>query len=87
MDAVREAGRRRLRPILMTTTTTVLGLIPMALGMGDGGEAQAALGRVVLGGLIASTFFTLLLVPVAYTLFHRARPETAPVSISKVAER
>lgn len=87
MDAVREAGRRRLRPILMTTTTTVLGLLPMALGMGDGGEAQAALGRVVLGGLIASTFFTLLLVPVAYTLFHRARPETAPVSISKVAER
>jgi HAE1 family hydrophobic/amphiphilic exporter-1 len=66
-DAVLEAGRRRLRPILMTTATTVLGLLPLSLGLGVGGEIQAALARVVIGGLVASTLVTLLLVPVTYT--------------------
>lgn len=66
-DAVIEAGRLRLRPILMTTTTTVLGLSPLALGLGAGGEIQAALARVVIGGLLASTLVTLLLIPVTYT--------------------
>lgn len=65
-DAVMEAGRLRLRPILMTTTTTVLGLLPLALGIGIGADIQAAFARVVIGGLVASTLVTLLLIPVAY---------------------
>jgi len=66
-DAVVEAGRLRLRPILMTTATTVLGLAPLSLGLGVGGEIQASLARVVIGGLLASTLVTLLLIPVTYT--------------------
>jgi HAE1 family hydrophobic/amphiphilic exporter-1 len=66
-DAVVEAGRLRLRPILITTATTVLGLVPLALGLGVGGEIQAALARVVIGGLLASTLVTLVLIPVTYT--------------------
>jgi HAE1 family hydrophobic/amphiphilic exporter-1 len=66
-DAVVEAGRLRLRPILMTTATTVLGLLPLALGWGPGAEIQASLARVVVGGLTASTLVTLVLIPVTYT--------------------
>jgi len=73
VEAVREAGRRRLRPVLMTTLTTVLGLLPLALGIGEGAEAQAPMARAVVGGLISSTLITLLVVPVAYTLLHRER--------------
>lgn len=65
-EAVIEAGRLRLRPILMTTTTTVLGLLPLALGIGVGADIQAAFARVVVGGLVASTLVTLVLIPVAY---------------------
>lgn len=65
-DAVVEAGRLRLRPILMTTATTVLGLLPLALGLGAGAEIQAPLARVVIGGLTASTVVTLVLVPTLY---------------------
>ena len=70
-DAVTEAGRRRLRPILMTTLTTALGLLPLALGIGEGAEAQAPLARVVIGGLVGSALITLVLIPAVYTLFHR----------------
>ena len=69
-EAVVEAGRRRLRPILMTTLTTILGLLPLALGIGEGSEAQAPLARAVVGGLTGSTLITLILIPVAYSLFH-----------------
>jgi HAE1 family hydrophobic/amphiphilic exporter-1 len=72
-EAVAEAGRRRLRPILMTTLTTILALLPLALGIGEGAEAQAPLARAVIGGLTGSTLITLLLIPVVYSLFH---PET-----------
>ena len=76
--AVIEAGRRRLRPILMTTLTTVLGLFPLALGIGEGADAQAPLARAVLGGLVASTLITLVLIPAVYSLVHRgADPRTA----------
>jgi HAE1 family hydrophobic/amphiphilic exporter-1 len=68
-DAIRVAGSRRLRPILMTTLTTVLGLLPLSLGLGEGGEAQAPLARVVIGGLTTSTLITLVLVPVVYSIF------------------
>ncbi|MGF1669392.1 MAG: efflux RND transporter permease subunit [Balneolaceae bacterium] len=65
-EAVVQSGKLRLRPILMTTLTTVLGLFPLALGWGAGAEIQAALARVVIGGLIASTLITLVLIPVVY---------------------
>jgi HAE1 family hydrophobic/amphiphilic exporter-1 len=68
-DAVQTAGRVRLRPILMTSLATMLGLVPMAMGIGEGAELQAPLARVVIGGLLASTMITLLVVPVVYTLF------------------
>ena len=67
--AVELGGRTRLRPILMTSIATMLGLVPMAIGIGEGGELQAPLARVVIGGLLASTMVTLVLVPAVYTLF------------------
>ncbi|MFL6280312.1 MAG: efflux RND transporter permease subunit [Vicinamibacterales bacterium] len=67
--AVETAGRTRLRPILMTTLATILGLVPMSLGIGEGAELQAPLARVVIGGLAASTLITLVFVPTVYTLF------------------
>jgi hydrophobic/amphiphilic exporter-1 (mainly G- bacteria), HAE1 family len=69
--AIEEAGRRRLRPILMTAATTILGLLPLAIGLGEGGEAQAPLARAVIGGLMSSTIITLVLVPVVYSIFER----------------
>jgi len=73
IDAVRRAGSHRLRPILMTTMTTVLGLLPLAIGFGEGGEAQAPLARVVIGGLLSSSLITLVLIPVVYTIFEHKR--------------
>jgi HAE1 family hydrophobic/amphiphilic exporter-1 len=70
-DAVLEAGRRRLRPILMTTLTTILGLLPLALGIGEGADAQAPLARAVVGGLVGASLITLVLIPVVYTLLHK----------------
>jgi hydrophobic/amphiphilic exporter-1 (mainly G- bacteria), HAE1 family len=76
-DAVITAGRTRLRPILMTSIATALGLVPMSLGIGEGSELQVPLARVVIGGLTTSLLITLVLVPVVYTLFEegwRHRP-------------
>jgi HAE1 family hydrophobic/amphiphilic exporter-1 len=69
-DAVLQSGRRRLRPILMTTCTTVLGMLPLSFGTGAGGEIQAALARAVIGGLTVSTLITLVLIPAAYISIH-----------------
>jgi HAE1 family hydrophobic/amphiphilic exporter-1 len=69
-DALCEAGRRRLRPILMTTLTTILGLLPLALGIGEGADVQAPLARAVIGGLTGSTLITLVLIPAVYSVFH-----------------
>ncbi|MEJ2054244.1 MAG: efflux RND transporter permease subunit, partial [Calditrichaceae bacterium] len=66
-DAVVQSGRLRLRPILMTTCTTVLGMLPLSFGTGAGGEIQAALARAVIGGLTVSTLITLVLIPTVYT--------------------
>jgi HAE1 family hydrophobic/amphiphilic exporter-1 len=71
--AIEEAGRRRLRPILMTALTTMLGLLPLAIGLGEGGEAQAPLARTVIGGLLTSTPITLFFVPIVYSVFERGR--------------
>ncbi len=72
--AVETAGRTRLRPIIMTTLTTILGLVPMSLGIGEGAELQAPLARVVIGGLTASTLITLVFVPTLYTIFEEGLP-------------
>ena len=71
--AVVQAGRERLRPILMTSLTTICALLPLAVGLGEGADAQAPLARAVVGGLLTSTFVTLLVIPVVYTLFHPER--------------
>jgi hydrophobic/amphiphilic exporter-1 (mainly G- bacteria), HAE1 family len=86
-EAVEQAGRTRLRPILMTTLSTILGLVPMSLGFGEGGELQAPLGRVVIGGLAASTIVTLVLVPSVYTLFEEGWKGTRRRSATPVPER
>jgi len=65
--ALMEAGQVRLRPILMTTLAMIFGMLPMALGLGEGAENQAPMGRAVIGGVITSTLLTLVVVPVAYT--------------------
>jgi len=70
-EAVVEAGRLRIRPILMTALATILGLAPMALGIGEGSEANIPLARAVIGGLLVSTFMTLLFVPVLHVLARR----------------
>ncbi len=70
-DAVRQACSIRLRPILMTTSTTVLGLLPMALSMGEGSELRIPLAITIIGGLVTSTLLTLVLVPVVYTVVVR----------------
>ncbi len=71
VEALVTGGRRRLRPILMTTATTVLGLAPMSLGLGEGGELQAPMARVLIGGLISSTFITLFFIPTLYLTMER----------------
>ncbi len=68
-QAVEEAGRRRLRPILMTAATTILAMVPLAAGLGEGGEVQAPLARAVIGGLISSTLITLVIIPAVYVWF------------------
>ena len=73
VQAIVVSGSRRLRPILMTTLTTALGLLPLALGLGEGSEIQAPLARVVVGGLLTSTAITLLFVPCLYLLIERRR--------------
>jgi HAE1 family hydrophobic/amphiphilic exporter-1 len=72
-EALVQAGRTRLRPILITTLTTVLALVPMSSGYGEGAEIWAPLGRVVVGGLSVSTLFTLFFVPVLYSLLEGCR--------------
>lgn len=71
-EAIREAGKTRLRPIFMTTSTTVLGLIPLALGIGAGAELEAPIAVTVIGGLTLSTLLTLFVVPLMYTLMEDA---------------
>jgi len=70
LDAVLKAGPTRLRPVLMTTLTTILGVLPLALGFGEGGEFEAPLATVVAGGLACSTLLTLLVIPVVYLAVH-----------------
>jgi multidrug efflux pump subunit AcrB len=67
-EAALEAGRTRMRPVLMTAAAMIIGMLPMSLGLGEGGEQNAPLGRAVIGGLLVATVATLLFVPVVYSL-------------------
>jgi CzcA family heavy metal efflux pump len=80
-EAVVRAGRTRLRPILMTATATILGMIPMALGLGEGAETNMPLARAVIGGLTVSTGLTLLVIPVLYMLIERRFPRRHGTSL------
>ncbi len=71
LTAALEAGRTRMRPVLMTALAMIIGMLPMSLGLGEGGEQNAPLGRAVIGGLIVATAATLLLVPVVYSILRR----------------
>jgi hydrophobic/amphiphilic exporter-1 (mainly G- bacteria), HAE1 family len=70
-DALLSAGQVRLRPILMTTSAMIFGMLPLALGLGESGETQAPMGRAIIGGVITSTLLTLVVVPVIYTYLDR----------------
>jgi HAE1 family hydrophobic/amphiphilic exporter-1 len=72
LDALRRAGEVRLRPILMTSATTVLGLLPMAIGHGEGSELRAPMALTVIGGLLCSTALTLIIIPVVYSVLDRS---------------
>ncbi|MES2130475.1 MAG: efflux RND transporter permease subunit, partial [Pseudomonadota bacterium] len=96
MEAILAAGQVRLRPILMTTLAMIFGMLPMAMGFGDGGGTQAPMGRAVIGGVITSTLLTLVVVPVAYTYldnlgkraarWFKGQPEEEETEEERVAE-
>ena len=77
IEAIKDAAAARLRPILMTSLSTVLGILPIALALGAGSESRVSMGIAVIGGLIFSTFLTLLIVPAVYSYLSR---KTATVS-------
>jgi multidrug efflux pump subunit AcrB len=84
-DAALAAGFTRLRPVLMTASAMIIGMVPLSLGLGEGGEQNAPLGRAVIGGLIFATVSTLIFVPVVFTLIreriqHAPEPATTPLS-------
>ena len=82
--AVLNAGRTRLRPVIMTATAMILGMLPMALGLGDGGEQNAPLGRAVIGGLVFATLSTLFFVPVVLSAIGYHPP--APIDVLEPAK-
>ena len=82
-EAILEGGRRRLRPILMTTLTTVFALIPMSLGLGAGAEMQAPMARTVVGGLSVASIFTLFFIPTLYSLFESAKAKLGKTVVAE----
>jgi multidrug efflux pump subunit AcrB len=80
LEAAIEAGSVRLRPVCMTALAMIIGMLPMALGLGEGGEQNAPLGRAVIGGLLVATCFTLVVVPVLYSIL-RVAPPKPPIAI------
>ena len=85
-EALMEAGRQRLRPILMTSATTIFGLLPMALGLGEGAELRAPLAITVIGGLAVATLLTLVIIPVVYSLLDRGRNLAANASEAEAVD-
>lgn len=85
-ESALEAGRTRLRPILMTALAMIIGMLPMSLGLGEGGEQNAPLGRAVIGGLLLATFTTLLFVPVVFSYLAKNRTEAEMAEEKELAE-
>jgi multidrug efflux pump subunit AcrB len=83
-DAAASAGATRLRPVLMTALAMIIGMLPMSLGMGEGGEQNAPLGRAVIGGLLVATFTTLLIVPLIYSRLRKR--DTVALQMEEVPE-
>jgi len=79
LEAAMEAGFTRFRPVLMTALAMIIGMVPMALGLGEGGEQNAPLGRAVIGGLLLATFGTLTFVPAFFSLMHRNDPAVVQI--------
>jgi len=75
-EAALESGYTRLRPVIMTALAMITGMLPMAIGMGEGGEQNAPLGRAVIGGLVVATFATLFFVPVVYSMLRKHQPKS-----------
>jgi multidrug efflux pump subunit AcrB len=73
LQAALEAGYTRMRPVIMTALAMIIGMLPMALGLGEGGEQNAPLGRAVIGGLLFATVATLFFVPSVFTIIHGRR--------------
>jgi multidrug efflux pump subunit AcrB len=86
LDAALEAGKTRLRPVLMTALAMIIGMIPMALALGEAGEQNAPLGRAVIGGLVVATLVTLFVVPVVYTLLRKDFPTRHLLDAKFIAE-
>jgi CzcA family heavy metal efflux pump len=82
IEAAIEAGRTRMRPVLMTAMAMIIGMLPMALGLGEGGEQNAPLARAVIGGLLVATATTLLFVPVVYSLLRKAAPKNLDADVA-----
>ena len=82
-EAAVDAGFARLRPVCMTALAMIIGMLPMALGLGEGGEQNAPLGRSVIGGLLVATFFTLVIVPLIYSVLRRGSPHSADAAVSQ----
>jgi len=81
VSAAMEAGVGRIRPVLMTALAMIIGMLPMSLGLGEGGEQNAPLGRAVIGGLIFATLATLFFVPVVFSFLHRNQPPANTTAI------
>jgi multidrug efflux pump subunit AcrB len=81
LSAALVAGMTRLRPVVMTALAMVIGMVPMAIGLGDGGEQNAPLGRAVIGGLVLATVTTLFFVPVMYSLLRKKPPLKIEVDV------
>jgi CzcA family heavy metal efflux pump len=86
IQAAIEAGYTRFRPVLMTALAMIIGMVPMALGLGDGGEQNAPLGRAVIGGLLCATVATLVFVPAVFSLLHKKRSETDTSTVETETE-
>jgi multidrug efflux pump subunit AcrB len=80
-----DAGESRIRPVLMTAAAMLIGMLPMSLGLGEGGEQNAPLGRAVIGGLFMATVATLLFVPVVFSFMHRRAPARSQADDSSAA--
>jgi multidrug efflux pump subunit AcrB len=74
----------RLRPVIMTALAMILGMLPMSLGLGEGGEQNAPLGRAVVGGLVFATVATLMFVPVVFSMMHKRRGEMPAAAMGEV---